>query len=401
MSKLRLRPLLGGMVVIPCLVASLLALQWARDRHGSSEEAQALERMAQLAVVIGDLLHETQKERGSSSVYLSSKGTKFGEQMRAQRLVTDQVRIRFVEILEGQRTSWPPHVVATLELANSSLRDIESRRRQISTQEITPTDAIAFYTDLNERLLESIGSLVANTADVSLRGTATAYLYFLHAKEKTGLERAQLANVFGTDAYAPGQLAVVAGLIASQRAYLSVFARMAPPALLHAYESQMNAMAVADVKRMEQIALGQTSGFGIDSATWFVTMTKKIELMKGVEDALSAAVRTGARAVVDGARTSLIGAIVLAVLMVGAGLAGTLALSISILRPLRRLRQAVDRVSEGDSTVTIVLGGPYEIRELTEAFRRMTESLRWARSAPRTGHTGTFRSVGSRFHTRS
>jgi len=400
MSKLRLRPLLGGMVVIPCVVASLLALQWARDRHGSSEEAQSLERMAQLAVVIGDLLHETQKERGASSVYLSSKGSKFSEQLKAQRLATDQVRIRFVEILEDQRTHWPAHVVATLELANSSLRDIESRRRQVSTLEITPPDAIAFYTDLNDRLLESIGSLVANTADVSLRGTATAYLYFLHAKEKTGLERAQLSNVFGTDAYAPGQLALVAGLIASQRAYLNVFARMAPPELLHAYESRMNVTAVAEVKRMEQIALGQTSGFGIDSAGWFGTMTKKIELMKGVEDSLSEAVRTGARTVRDGARTGLIGAIVLAVLMIGAGLAGTFALSVSILRPLRRLRQAVDRVSEGDSTVTIVLGGPYEIRELTEAFRRMTESLRWARSAPRGGHTGTFRSVGSRFHTR-
>jgi len=401
MSKLRLRPLLGGMVVIPCVVASLLALQWARDRHGSSEEAESLERMARLAVVIGDLLHETQKERGSSSVYLSSKGSKFNEQLKAQRLATDQIRIRFVEIMEGQRADWPAHVVATLELANSSLRDIESRRRQISSLEITPADAIAFYTELNERLLESIGSLVANTADVSLRGTATAYLYFLHAKEKTGLERAQLANVFGTDGYAPGQLALVAGLIATQHAYLNVFTRLAPPALLHAYESQMNATPVTEVKRMEQIALGQTSGFGIDSATWFATMTKKIELMKGVEDLLSDAVRSGAREVLEGARASLIAAIVLAVLMIGAGLAGTLALSVSILRPLARLRQAVDRVSEGDSTVTIVLGGPYEIRELTEAFRRMTESLRWARSAPRGGHTGTFRSVGSRFHTRS
>ena len=68
------------------------------------------------------------------------------------------------------------------------------------------------------RLLESIGSLVANTADVSLRGTATAYLYFLHAKEKTGLERAQLSNVFGTDAFGNGQLAMVAGLPKSRAA---------------------------------------------------------------------------------------------------------------------------------------------------------------------------------------
>lgn len=400
MSKLRLRPLVGGMVLIPCIVASVLALDWARERGRSSEEARSLERMGQLAVVIGDLLHETQKERGASSVYLSSRGAKFTEQVKAQRLLTDQVRIRFVELLEEQRTYWPPHVVATLELANSSLRDIESRRRQISAQQISPAEEMAYYTDLNDRLLESIGSLVANTADVALRGTATAYLYFLHAKEKTGLERAQLSNAFGTDSFASGQLALVAGLIASQNAYLNVFAKLAPPALLHGYATQMNTAAALEVRRMEQIALERSSGFGIDSAVWFNTISKKIELMKGVEDTLSEALRSGARGISDGARASLIGAIVLAVVMLGAGLAGTLALSVSILRPLGRLRQAVDRVTEGDSTVTIVLGGPVEIRELAEAFRRMTESLRWARSSTSRPPTGVTRLIGSRFNVR-
>jgi methyl-accepting chemotaxis protein len=401
MSKLRVGPLVGGMVLIPCLVASVLALEWARARGRSSEEAHALDRMGQLAVVIGDLLHETQKERGASSVYLSSRGARFTEQLKAQHLLTDQVRIRFVELLEAERTYWPPHVVATLELANGSLRDIESRRRQIFMQEISPTEEMAYYTELDDRLLESIGSLVENTADVALRGTATAYLFFLHAKEKTGLERAQLANVFGTDSFASGQLAVVAGLIASQNAYLTVFAKLAPPALLHGYAMQMNAPAALEVRRMEQIALGRSSGFGIDSAAWFTAMSKKIELMKGVEDTLSDALRSGARLISDGARASLFGAIVLAVFMLGGGLAGTLALSVSILRPLGRLRQAVDRVTEGDSTVTIVLGGPVEIRDLAEAFRRMMESLRWARastSRPPTG--GGTRVIGSRFNVR-
>jgi methyl-accepting chemotaxis protein len=400
MSKLRLRPLVGGMVLIPCLVASVLALEWARERGRSSEEARGLERMGQLAVVIGDLLHETQKERGTSSVYLSSRGTRFFEQVKTQRVLTDQVRVRFVELLEEQRTHWPPHVVATLELANSSLRDIESRRRQISGQEISPSEEMAYYTDLNERLLESIGSLVANTADVALRGTATAYLYFLHAKEKTGLERAQLSNVFGTDSFSSGQLAVVAGLIASQNAYLNVFAKLAPPALSHAFAMQMNMAAPLEVRRMEQIALGRTSGFGIDSGTWFSTISKKIDLMKGVEDSLSEALRSGARRISEDARASLVGAVVLALIMLGAGLVGTLALSVSILRPLGRLRQAVDRVTEGDSTVTIVLAGPVEIRELAEAFRRMTESLRWARSSTARHPTGVTRLIGSRFNVR-
>jgi methyl-accepting chemotaxis protein len=235
---------------------------------------------------------------------------------------------------------------------------------------------------------------------VALRGTATAYLYFLHAKEKTGLERAQLSNVFGTGSFASGQLALVAGLIASQDAYLNVFAKLAPPPLSHAYATQMNTAAPLEVRKMEQIALGHSSGFGIDSSTWFITISKKIELMKGVEDRLSDALRSGARRISDGARASLIGAVALAFVMLGAGLVGTLALSVSILRPLGRLRQAVDRVTEGDSTVTIVLGGPVEIRELAEAFRRMTESLRWARSSTARQPTGVTRLIGSRFNVR-
>jgi len=399
MSNLRLRPLLIGLVVVPCLVASMLALEWARERRGSSEEARALERMAELAVVIGDLLHETQKERGSSSVFLSSKGAKFSEQVKTQRAATDKVRLRFVEVLEDQRSYWPSHVVATLEMANSSLRDIESRRREISAMEITPAEEMAYYTVLNERLLESIGTLVANTADVSLRGTATAYLYFLHAKEKTGIERAQLSNVFGTDAFGSGQLALVAGLIASQSAYLNIFAKLAPPTLYAAYEAQMNDPAVAEVHRMEQVALGRTTGFGIDSAIWFATMTKKIELLKKVEDTLSQAVRDGARGVREDARISLIAAAALALLMIGAGLAGTLALAANILRPIARLQEAIERVTEGDTAVALLLGGPLELRQLGEAFRRMLDSLNQLRASAR-GHSSLTRSVGARFPTR-
>ena len=265
--------------------------------------------------------------------------------------------------------------------------------------EITPAEEMAYYTDLNERLLESIGTLVANTADVSLRGTATAYLYFLHAKEKTGLERAQLSNVFGTDAYGVGQLAFVAGLIASQTAYLNVFAKLAPPALYAAYEGRMNDPSAAEVRRMEQVALGKTTGFGIDSATWFATMTKKIELLKKVEDTLSQAVRDGARGVREDARVSLIAAAALALLMIGAGLAGTLALAAGILRPIARLQEAIERVTEGDTAVALLLGGPLELRQLGEAFRRMLDSLNQLRASAR-GPSSLTRSVGARFPTR-
>jgi len=395
MPGLGLKPFLATLVLVPCAVASGLAFKKAFDRRASLEQAESLDRMAELAVVIGDLLHETQKERGASSVFLSSKGSKFAAEVRAQRRVTDQARLRFVELLEDQRSFWPSHVVAILELANSTLRDIESRRRQISSVEISPAEEIAYYTDLNERLLDSLGSLVANTADVSLRGTTTAYLYFLHAKEKTGLERAQLSNVFGTDGFGAGQLAQVAGLIASQTAYLNVFSKLAPPEVLAAYERQMGTPVVAEVQRMEQIALGRGSGFGIDSAVWFATMTKKIELLKGIEERLSLSIRGGARRVGSEAHATLVGALLLALAMTAMGLLATLGLVTSVVRPLRRLREAIERIAAGDMGVALVPAGPREIRQVGDALVRMVDSLARLRTTqPPLATSG--RSIGSR-----
>jgi methyl-accepting chemotaxis protein len=396
MPKLGLRPFLATLVLVPCAVASGLAFKKAHDRRVSVEQAGALDRMAQLAVVIGDLLHETQKERGTSSVFLSSKGAKFSAEVRAQRRLTDQVRLRFVELIEDQRAYWPSRVVAILELANSSLRDIESRRRQVSDFEISPAEEMAYYTDLNERLLDSLGSLVANTADVSLRGTTTAYLYFLHAKEKTGIERAQLSNVFGTDQFGAGQLALVAGLIASQSAYLNVFSKLAPPEVLTAYERDMETPVAAEVQKMEQVALSRAGGFGIDSALWFTTMSRKIDLLKGIEERLSAAVRDGARHVGDEARSTLIGAMVLALVMATMGILAALGLVASIVRPLQSLRAAIDRIAAGDFAVVVAPGGPSEIREIGEALAGMAESLAQMRSAPAPAVPAGTRSIASR-----
>jgi len=84
MSKIGLRPLLLTLVVLPCAIAAVPAFDRAWERRSSAEQAAALGRMAELSVVIGDLLHETQKERGSSSVFLSSNGSKFGDYIRAE-----------------------------------------------------------------------------------------------------------------------------------------------------------------------------------------------------------------------------------------------------------------------------------------------------------------------------
>jgi len=388
-----LRSLLLFLVITPCAIAVSFAVHVAWEKRQSAGEADSLVRLSSLAVVIGDLLHQTQRERGTSSVYLSSHGAKFEQKLREQRLLTDGVRVRFFETVESQRGTWPAHVIAVLELAVTSLRDIEARRRQISALEIEPVEEMAYYTEVNERLLESLGALVINTTDASLRGTATAYLYFLRAKEKTGLERAQAANVFGTGHFGAGQLALIAGLIATENAYLDVFQRFAPPAVLDAFERRSAGPAVAEVRHMEEVLLSREGSFGIDSAVWYGTMTKKIDLLKEVEDLLATHVTEGAGQAADQTRASAWGAVWLAVVFLLGAILATLALVRSIVLPLAGLSRAADALASHREPEAVPFSGPREVQELTAAFVRLVFWVRSlaAASEPPVGRTSAVR----------
>src|SRR5215213_8484642 len=87
-ARVRTKVLVGLMV--PTLAAiGLIAAQVDTRRQAVAAADHAVE-LTQLSAVIGDVLHNTQRERGRSSQFLTAKGTRFGPELKAQRSVTDQ-----------------------------------------------------------------------------------------------------------------------------------------------------------------------------------------------------------------------------------------------------------------------------------------------------------------------
>jgi HAMP domain-containing protein len=394
MARIGLQTRLMGLALIPCLATGALVVERALAKRSAAREADELALLVKLTVIIGDLLHETQKERGSSSVFMSSSGTKFVRELEAQRVATDERRLRYLEFVRANDASWPPPVVAALRLADAQLSEIEARRRQATDLAVPVREIIAFYNELNRRLLESVASIASKSPDADLRGWSTAYYAFLHAKESTGMERAQLSNVFGADRFAPGQYFTVAALLASQRAYLRVFAATAPAALNDLYQEKARHPAFAAVEAKEHLAFdpgpdgASKGGFGVDSASWFRLMTQKIDVMKEVENATGAAILGRAAAVQTAAaagleRTLLVGGPLFLAVMIGAW-----QLARRVVAPIRRLTAVADQVSAGDLDQHIATDAPAEVRELAESFKRMVDALRTTRSPPRRSPTG-------------
>ena len=250
-----------------------------------------------ITISVSALIHETQRERGISSLFTASRARLFGRELVAQWRATDRRRAELAFVRQRSSGQLPSPVTHQLARAEELLDALTASRARVETLELTSVALIDAYSSVNAALLRVIDSLASRAVDTVQRPTALAWLALLYAKEKTGIERAHLASAFERDVYADGQYQTVSGLIASRQSYLHLFSAAAPPAAEEMLREKLGSDVAVAVAEMEQVALlHHEGGFGIDPTTWFSTITRHIDLLEDVESALRASLgREGQR----------------------------------------------------------------------------------------------------------
>ncbi|QOP46674.1 methyl-accepting chemotaxis protein [Sulfurimonas paralvinellae] len=236
------------------------------------------------------LIHETQKERGASAGFLGSKGKKFGEILKKQRVLTDK---RYEELQQYVKSLDLEHYSSELRTNIKEVMDgmgnIGKIRSRVDSLTIPVKEEVQYYTGVNKDILDvvSLTAKLANTPE--LVKALSAYTNFLKSKERAGIERAVMSATFSSDKFGKGMFAKFITLMAEQNAYMDAFTSIAPHESVKLYKETMNSPVVAEVNKMRSIALAKASegGFGVDGVVWFQTITKKINLLKKVDDSLA------------------------------------------------------------------------------------------------------------------
>jgi hypothetical protein len=237
--------------------------------------------------IVSALVHETQRERGISSLYAASGGRLFGEELVAQWRVTERRRRALLAFLERCAARLPSAVAAQLGRARDLLGKIVAARGGIEKLKVPPNELIESYSRLNQELLRVIDNLLIGVVDPLQRPTALAWIALLYAKEKTGIERAQLVSAFERDRYFEGQYQSLPGLIAARESYLHLFAAAAPAPAGELLHEKLESETVSAVQEMERIALGhRRGGFGVDPTDWFSAISDQMDLYGDVESAV-------------------------------------------------------------------------------------------------------------------
>jgi methyl-accepting chemotaxis protein len=252
-----------------------------------TNEMSQLTQLTKLSLAYSDLVHELQKERGATAGFLGSKGTKFIVVLKKQRQNTDDKANEVTNY--WRKNSFEQVEIKQLhQLVMQMLDDINNIRRATDELSISLAKAISYYTQLNAKLL-SISSLnVDISTNANITQAAIASFNFLQGKERAGIERATLSNVFSIDTFENSVLAKFIGLVKEQQTFFKMFTTFATRENLNYYNEALQHPSVNEVNDIRNTAMSKNSEFNIDAEYWFLQSTLRIGQLKKIESHLSA-----------------------------------------------------------------------------------------------------------------
>ncbi|MCJ2064639.1 nitrate- and nitrite sensing domain-containing protein [Methylobacterium sp. J-088] len=389
LSSLRARIL--AVALAPCLAFAGAAGLAVSDQWARRAEMDRVESLVGLASRISAFVHEGQRERGASSLFLAAKGAQFGPELAAQRQRTDAALAGLPEAMVAA-TGFGPAFAARGAGFARALTGLAAQRRAVDALTPSPSEAARFYTGLIGEGLGLVRAMGGVIDEAGLAARANAYAAFLALKEAAGQERAAASAAFASGSLDLPAARRLATLSAEQATYAGLFrAGAADPqaALLDAAEATEPAREVARLRQAAQETMPGAPLAFRDAPAWFRLATQRIDALKGVEDRLTADLVAAAGAVRARADQMLtlwsVGGLTLFTL--AAGLAVWLGTAIA--RPLARMARVLaaigrDEVTDDAADLAIPSGGPREVRAIAAAalaFRDSVAERRVARAA--------------------
>ncbi|MBB5696663.1 nitrate- and nitrite sensing domain-containing protein, partial [Muricoccus pecuniae] len=338
------------LVTLPLLGMVTFAGMDMLSRYSDVAAMRRLDGLSVFANRAGALVHELQRERGTTSTFLSSGGKQMGPELDAQRRATDTYRAALEHALRDAGLTLGSGFARNAAAALDALSRLSAHRRAVTALALPPTDGLSFYTKAISEVLDAVSAGAASADHPGVGRTVSAYLYLMQAKERAGLERATGAGGFAAGRFTAEQLRRFLFLGEEQQTFLRIFRGLATPDQVATLDAALAGPAAAQVERMRAVAaqgglVGELEG--VTASQWFATSTARVDRLKGVEDQLGAdlnALAEQVRAVAVG-QLFLVAGAALALLALAIGVA--LGLTRGIVRPLRSLITATNDVAQG------------------------------------------------------
>ena len=378
LKNMSIRSKLFLMVLAPIIGLLLFSSRDVIDKYKLLESINETRTLTGLAVRVGALSHEIQKERGLSSGYINARGEKFRDELAKQRNQVNSESVKVKEYVTANGAALDL-VKKSLDAAGSEVEKLQDMRAAIDALKVEGKDSFSFYTKLILSYMDVVAAVSISSDSTEITRAATAYYAFVKSKEETGKERATLNAVLAADKFNDETFQRTFTIMSAQKSYLDMFKKYTSPAELAFFDEKSKAPVFQKVEELRGavLAKGMAGGFGIPPESWFTIITEKINAMKEVEDSLARNVTAIADTLATGAKRTLVFSVVLSFILGGVAILMGLLVMRSITAPLSRMLGMLKDIAEGEGDLTRRLDTDRkdEFGELSHWFNRFVDNI--------------------------
>jgi methyl-accepting chemotaxis protein len=289
MKTLSIKTKLLLLSLVPLIALIYFTTQQTIQNIHFKNELEHTQKLVDLSKKISLLIHETQKERGMSAGYIGSHGVRFRDMLPKQRGATNKRRKEFETLINNFDFTDYPLLQKHLNTIKHTLSLLDKKRLKVTNQEYSLKDTVSYYTGLNNVLLDAVSEIAKQSPSNEITKMLAGYTAFLKAKERAGIERAVLSSVFAQNSFPDGYYKKFIRLVSLQDAYLDTFEHISPKNIVDFYNKKMQDPSIKETNKLRAIADQKATigNFGIDSEYWFNTITKKINILKEIDDKIA------------------------------------------------------------------------------------------------------------------
>jgi methyl-accepting chemotaxis protein len=267
--------------------AALQVLLYAKEFELA--ELARLIAVSDLVAATGALIHELQRERGASSIFLGSAGREFRAELADQRARCVRQETEMKERLASiDHSEHGAGFRVSLDHAEAGLARLVAARREILALAVSSGDGFAFFTALIAGLLGVLQAAAEIAHNPAVARALVAHFNFVQGKEYAGQERAIGAAGFAAGRFATDQHRRFLALGIDQERSFALFRSNALPAQLAMHDETLGS-ADAELNRMRAVvSAGGLAGRldGVGAQQWFATATRRIETLRRIEEQL-------------------------------------------------------------------------------------------------------------------
>lgn len=271
-------------------------LRWLRaSRQAMVAELRQLVQTSRLLHTATALVHQLQRERGLSNLYLGSQTDAWLAPLTQQTATTDREQEEFAAELEAidSGATTPglqrARLLTDIALVHQGLQALPWLREQVLQRRCSASWATQAYIRLIQTLLSMVFEAADAAQDPDISRCLVALFHLAQGKEFAGQERAAGALAFARGAISADEQQHLQHLIDAQLRSIEVVTTLTSKELADALTSLPDATELARLERFRRHLLSAGAVVRLDSsfsAAWFDACTARLDALRRIEKQL-------------------------------------------------------------------------------------------------------------------